>query len=104
MSRLNGVDPAGGVETVLYAPAAAIRATIWVSCCNRNAAIAKVRATCRAGAGPTNSTDWLARDEAIPANDSRVSKVFDVDYPQTITVESDIGGVTFQANGIERPT
>ena len=46
--------------------------------------------------------DFLAFDEVLPVAESRVSAVFDMENPQELRVESDVAGVTAQANGIER--
>lgn len=102
MSRGAGVDPAAGVETLLFVSAAGKRDSIKIMCTNRNNALATVRVALRPASGPTTSSDWLAYDEAVPAKDSRVSAPFDVSYPEEVTVSSDIGDVTFQANVIER--
>ena len=102
MSRGNGIDPAAGVETLLYGSAAGKRDSIKVTCVNRNNVTATVRIALRPASGPTTSSDWQAYDEAIPPNDSRISDPFDVSNPQEVTASSDIGGVTFQANVIER--
>ena len=101
--KLGGVSPSAGTETTIYTPAANIQAALKIICANRTAVIVKVRVTHRpAAGGPTTSADYLSYDEAIPAHDSRVSKVFDVVNPEDVTVETDTAGVTFVANGIER--
>lgn len=101
--QLGQVDVAAGVETALYAPAATQKGSIRIICVNRNLGTnAKVRVVHRPGAGPTTGADFLAFDENIPARESRVSPFFNVDNPQEILVQSDVTGVTFQANGLER--
>jgi len=103
--KLGGVSPTAGVETVIYAPAANTQGAIKVVCTNRTSGVVKVRVAHRPTAGgPTTTADYLSYDEAIPANDSRVSAVFDVSNPEDVTVQTDTTGVTFVANGIERPT
>lgn len=103
MALLGQVDAAAGVETALYAPVATTTGTIKVLCTNRNLGTnARVRVVLRPGAGPTVNEDYLAFDEDIPARESRVSAVIDVPNPAEVLVESDVTGVTFQANGIER--
>ena len=102
MSRLAGVAPAAGVETLLYAPAANTQGAIKVMCANRTGDTVVVTVVHRAAGGPTGAPDYLCDGEAIPPHDSRVSAVFDVANPQEVTVETDTAGVTFQANGIER--
>jgi hypothetical protein len=101
--RLGGVNLAATTETALYSPAVGLRASVKVTFVNRNAGIsAKVRVVLRPGAGPTNNTDYLAFDEVVPVNESRVSAVFDMENPQELLVQSDVTGVTAQANGLER--
>ena len=101
MSRLGAADLPAAVETALYAPAN--RATVRVVIANRNpAAVAKIRVILRAGTGPTVDADYLAWDEPIPAEQSRVSPVFDISNPPELRVRSDVANVTAQANGIER--
>lgn len=103
MSRLGAADLSAAVETALYAPAANKRATVRVVVANRNAAaVAKIRVILRSGTGPTVNADYLAFEEAIPAEQSRVSPVFDISNPQELHVRSDVANVTAQANGIER--
>ncbi len=103
MSLLGQVDPAAGVETALYAPAASKQGTIKVICTNRNLGTnARVKVVLRPAAGPTVNADYVAFDEDIPARESRVSAVIDVLNPQEVRVEADVVGVTFQANGLER--
>ena len=101
--RLGAVDLAAAVETALYAPAGGERTAIKVMFVNRNVGTsARVRVVLRPGAGPTVPEDYLAFDEVIPVSESRVSAVFDVESPQEVLVESDVTGVTAQANGLER--
>lgn len=101
--RLGAVDLAPTTETALYAPAAGERTAIKVVFVNRNPGTsARVRVVLRPGAGPTVVEDYLAFDEVVPVNESRVSAVFDVENPQEVLVESDVAGVTAQANGLER--
>jgi len=101
--RLGAVDLAALTETALYAPAVGERTAIKVVFANRNPALsAKVRVVLRPGAGPTVPADYLAFDEVIPVSESRVSAVFDVENPQEVLVESDVAGVSAQANGLER--
>ncbi len=103
MALLGQVDLAAGVETALYAPAPSTVGTIKLICTNRNLGTnARVRVILRPGTGPTVAEDYLAFDEDIPARESRVSAVIDVPNPAEVRVESDVVGVTFQANGIER--
>ena len=101
---LGQVDLVGSIETALYAPAASTKGTIKVIVANRNPAtvIAQIRVVHRPGVGPTAGEDYLAFDEAIPGNESRVSAVFDVTNPEEVLVRSSVSGVTAQANGIER--
>jgi len=101
--RLGGVDLAAAVETALYAPPVGERTAIKVVFANRNVSLsARVRVVLRPGAGPTTPDDYLAFDEVIPVSESRVSAVFDVENPQEVLVESDVAGVSAQANGLER--
>jgi hypothetical protein len=101
--RLGAVDLAAAVETALYAPAGGERTAIKVVFANRNTSLsARVRVVLRPGAGPTVAADYLAFDEVIPVSESRVSAVFDVENPQEVLVESDVPGVSAQANGLER--
>ena len=101
--RLGGADLLANTETALYAPGATTRASVKVTFVNRNAGVsAKVRVVLRPAAGPTNTTDYLAFDEVVPVNESRVSAVFDMETPQELLVQSDVAGVTAQANGLER--
>ena len=101
--RLGAADLAAGVETALYTPPGGERTAIKVMFANRNPGTsARVRVVLRPGAGPTVNADYLAFDEIIPVNESRVSAVFDIEEPQELLVESDVAGVTAQANGLER--
>lgn len=101
--QLGRVDPAAATETALYAPPPTTVTSLFVIVTNRNLGTnAKVRVVHRPGAAATVPEDHLAFDEAIPANESRASRVFDVLNPQEVLVQSDVTGVTFQANGIER--
>ena len=101
---LGAFDLAAMTETALYAPAAGQRASVKVIFANRNSGLsARVRVILRPGAGPTVTADYLAFDEIVPTNESRVSAVFDMENPQELRVMSDVLGVTAQANGIERP-
>lgn len=103
MAQLGQVDVAAGVETALYAPAGSQKGSIRIVCVNRNTGTnARVRVVHRPGAGPTAAADFLAFDEDIPARESRVSPFFNVENPEEIRVQSDVTGVTFQANGLER--
>ena len=100
---LGAVDLAAMAETALYAPAAGERTSVKVIFANRNPSLsARVRVILRPGAGPTAPEDFLAFDEIVPINESRVSAVFDMETPQELLVQSDVIGVTAQANGIER--
>ena len=101
--RLGALDLAAVTETLLYAPAGGERTAIKVMFVNRNPGTsARVRVVLRPGAGPTVNADYLAFDEIVPVSESRVSAVFDVENPQEVLVESDVTGVTAQANGLER--
>ncbi len=101
--RLGAADLAAVTETALYAPPASERASVKVVFTNRNPGTsAKVRVVLRPGAGPTTAADYLAFDEVVPVGESRVSAVFDMENPQELLVESDVTGVTAQANGLER--
>ena len=101
--RLGAVDLVAVTETALYAPAVGERTAIKVMFVNRNVGTsARVRVVLRPGAGPTVNADYLAFDEIVPVSESRVSAVFDVENPQEVLVESDVAGVTAQANGLER--
>jgi hypothetical protein len=103
--RLGAADLAAAVETALYSPAANERTAVKVVFTNRNPGTsARVRVVLRLGAGPTVDADYLAFDEVVPVNESRVSAVFDIENPQELLVESDVAGVTAQANGLERAT
>lgn len=100
--QLGQADLSPGVETALYAPAANTKASLFVNMANRNATTIAVRVILRPATGPTVDADYLAFDEAIPGNQSRSSRIFDVANPQELRVRSDFGGVTAQVNGIER--
>ena len=101
--RLGALDLAAAVETLLYAPAGGERTAIKVVFVNRNPGTsALVRVVLRPAGGPTVDSDYLAFDEVVPVNESRVSAVFDIENPQELVVESSVTGVTAQANGLER--
>lgn len=101
--RLGALDLGAAVETLLYAPGATERTAIKVIFVNRNPGTsALVRVALRPGSGPTVDADYLAFDEVVPVNESRVSAVFDIENPQELVVESSVTGVTAQANGLER--
>ena len=103
MGQLGQVDVAAGVETALYAPAVTQQGSIRIVCVHRNLGTnARVRVVHRPGAGPTVAADFLAFEEDIPARESRISPFFNVDNPEEVRVQSDVTGVTFQANGLER--
>lgn len=99
---LGSVDAPAGAETALYAPAINVLASVKVIVANRTQAPALVRVIHRAGVGPTVAKDFKTFDEVIPGNDSRVSPVFDMENPEELLVQSNVSGVTFQADGIER--
>jgi len=101
--RLGAASLAPVTETALYAPAAGQRASVKVIFANRNLGTsARVRVVLRPGAGPTVDEDYLAFDEVVPVDESRVSAVFDMENPQELLVQSDVAGITAQANGLER--
>ncbi len=100
--QLGQADLSAGVDTALYAPPASTKASIFVNMANRNATPIAVRVILRPSTGPTGDADYLTFDEAIPANQSRSSRIFDIENPQELLVRSDLGSVTAQANGIER--
>lgn len=100
--RLGAVDPAPATDTLLYAPASGKTGTIKVFVANRVSSPARIRLIHRPGPAATVNADYLAFDEPIPGNQGRRSAVFDVANPAEIHVRTDIAGLTFQANGIER--
>lgn len=100
--RLGAVTPAPATETLLYAPAAGVTAVIKIFVANRVSSPAFIKVVHRPGAGATVDADYLTFDEAIPGNEARRSAVFDITNPAQLHVVTDITGVTFQANGIER--
>lgn len=102
--QLGQVDLSAGVDTALYAPGASTKASVFVNLANRNVGAIAVRVILRPSTGPTVDADYLAFDEAIPGNESRSSRIFEIANPQELLVRSDLGNVTAQANGIERGT
>jgi len=99
---LGQVSPPKETEFALYAPGAGKRATVKVVAVNQTAGpVAAVRLVLRPGSGATVDKDYLAFDEGIPLNESRVGAVIDVENPEELRVETSLDGVTFQANGIE---
>ncbi len=104
MALLGQTAPPPATETFIYSPPGGETGTIKIFVANRVASPARVRVILRPGAGPTVVEDFLAFDESIPGNEGRKSVVFDVENPEEVLVQTDITGVSFQVNGIERAT
>lgn len=100
--RLGAVAPTPATDTAIYAPAVGVTGAVNVFVANRGAPVARVRIIHRPGAGPTVDTDYLAFNEAIGGNEGRRSGVINIANPEELLVRTDITGVTFQVNGIER--
>ena len=102
MARLGALDLAPGVETALYIPPGATRATVKVLAANRTAGPILVRIVRRVGVGPTAAPDYLTFDEPIPANESRHSEYVDMVTGEELLAQANVAGLTVQADGIER--